>query len=122
MTTHAAQSAVEHAMAVFEREPCGITFASMLEAHLLHGFVFSRPDFFVMLRPVVSSAPRADIIDSWHCFHGEPCDCWHIALASGNLAKAWDFLPCELPLMSFERRNRLRFHDLRTLRSSITKG
>src|SRR5512136_811009 len=107
------------ALEVYRREVCGSTFEDDLSAHLLHGCVFSRPDFFVMLRPVCSKAPREQIIDPWHVFHTD-YDCWHMYLFAGNMARAWDFLPFPLPLVSFEKRNSLRFYDLGSFRRHST--
>jgi hypothetical protein len=113
---------VEKAARIYQLEPCGGTFLSDLEAHLLHGFVFSRPDLFVMLRPVRLMfdadgrvCNKADIIDPWICHH-DP-DCWHVALFAGNAARAWEFLPWDMPWMSFERKNVLRFYRTESLRN-----
>lgn len=112
-------SAIAKALEVYKRETCGSTFESDLEAHFAHGMVFSRPDFFVMLRPVCSTAPTSEIINPWHVFH-DGYDCWHIYLFAGNMARAWDFLPFALPLVSFEKRNSLRFYRLDAFRHRIT--
>lgn len=106
---------VERAAAVYEREPCSYTFKEDLEFHLLNGFVFSRPDFFVMGRPVVRSAP-ADIITGHHRFHSSDCDTWHVYLVAGNMARMWDMLPWELPFVSIERGNVLKFYRLASIR------
>jgi hypothetical protein len=103
------------ALAVYTREPCARSFREDLEWHLLNGFVFSRPDFFVMGRPVVSQA-APEMIVGQHRFPSGLCDCWHIYLFAGNVARAWDMLPWDLPLVSFERSNVLRFHSLAAMR------
>jgi hypothetical protein len=105
-------NAVERAAKVYEREECSGTFRSDLEAHLLNGFAISRPDYFVMGRPVIRSADPRLIVDPWHKFHSSDCDTWHVFLFAGNIARAWAFLPWPLPFMSFERRNRLRFYSM----------
>lgn len=110
---------IAKALEVYAREQCGSTFEDDLSAHFKHGMVFSRPDFFVMLRPVCSCAPVAQIIDPWHVFHTD-YDCWHMYLFAGNMARAWDFLPFPLPLVSFEKRNSLRFYRLESFRRRIT--
>jgi hypothetical protein len=107
---------VERAAAIYAKEPCSGTFRSDLEAHLLYGFVFSRPDFFVMGRPVIKAAPYAEIVDPWQVFPSSQCDCWHVFLMAGNVARALAMIPWELPWLSFERRNVLRFARLDRIR------
>lgn len=108
----------QRAARVYELEPCARTFAEDLEWHLVNGFVFSRPDFFVMGRPVVSTVATFDPgkIVGLHRFPSSLCDCWHVYLMAGNVARAWDMLPWELPLVSFERGNVLRVHRLAAIR------
>lgn len=106
---------VERAAAVYRSEPCAHTFRADLEFYLLNGFVCSRPDYFVMGRPVMRHASQ-DLIVGHYRFPSGACDCWHVALHSGNVARAWDFLPWDLPWVSFERENVLRFHTLRSIR------
>lgn len=100
---------VERAAEVYQREPCARSFRDDLEIHLLHGFVFSRPDFFVMGRPVIRSAPRELIVNPLHRFPSSECDTWHVYLMAGNLAPAYSIMPWPLPWLSFERKNVLRF-------------
>lgn len=96
---------------VYHREACRRTFREDLEAHLLHGFVYSTSDRFVMARPVVVNAPDADIVDPWHnSWDGEP-DCWHLYLFSGNMISAFQSAPYKLPWVSFERNNILRRYE-----------
>lgn len=110
-------SPAERAAQVYEREWCARSFREDLSWHLTNGFVFSRPDFFVMGRPVVAyTAP--DCIVGQYKYPSGICDCWHIYLFAGNIARAWDMLPWELPLVSFERGagNVLRFYRLSSIR------
>lgn len=109
---------VERAAAVYQSEACARTFREDLEAHLLSGFVFSRPDYFIMGRPVIRTAEAALILDPWHHFPSAECDCWHVWLMAGNTVKAWDIMPWPLEWVSFERKNELRFYrtaDIRRL-------
>jgi len=97
------------------------TFRSDLEAHLLHGYVWSTPEWFVMARPVASDGDHDQIKDAWHVF--DPFDCWHIfAYANttphnlrGLVEKFLRLMPYELPLVSWEREkdNDLRFYNLK---------
>jgi len=95
----------ERALAAFQAEYSPLTFDEVLTWHLLNGFVFSRPDFFVLGRPVVSSAPYALLADPSHHFPSTECDAWLVYLAAGNTARMWEILPWPLPLIGFERRN-----------------
>ena len=114
-------SPAEQAAAVYEREPCARTFEEDLEAHLLHGWVVSTPQFFVMARPVDSAAQPACIVNPWHRFPPEACDTWHIYLAAGDLCAALQWLPHPLPKIAFERRNILRYYRLESLTQLIAR-
>lgn len=112
-------SPVEIAARVYETEPCKRTFREDLEAHLLHGYVFSTPEYFVMGRAAVSSANPADIVNPWHLFHVEHCDAWLVYLCAGDWLKAMERLPYPLPLIGWERRNILRFWPFDRFKESI---
>ncbi len=101
----------EEAKAVYSREPCKRTFDEDVLLHLQFGFIFSTPEFFIMGRPVDSTAPAADVVNPGVSFPPESCDCWHIYLMAGNCGKAWSIMPWHLPLVSWERRNELRFYS-----------
>jgi len=106
----------QQAAEAFLAEPHARSLTEDLEAHLINGFVFSRPDYFVMGRPVIRTAPEAQIVDPWHRFPSGQCDCWHVYLMAGNMAKAWEILPWAMPWMSFERKNELRFVPLEAMK------
>jgi hypothetical protein len=106
---------VERAAQIYQAELCAHTFREDMEFYLLNGFVFSRPDFFVMGRPVVSVASQEQITGH-HRFPSRGCDCWHIHLAAGNLPRMWAMLPWDMAIISFERKNELRFLKLSTMR------
>ena len=88
---------------------------------LLHGWVVSTPQFFVMARPVDSAAQPACIVNPWHRFPPEACDTWHIYLAAGDLRAALAWLPHPLPKIAFERRNILRYYRLESLAQLIAR-
>ena len=102
-------SPFEQAAQVYQRERCARSFTEDVELHFLHGFVFSRPDFFIMGRPVIKAAPYALIVDPAHLFPSSECDCWMVYLMAGNIARSWVTLPWPLPWLAFERKNELRF-------------
>ena len=94
--------------------------------HFNHGFVFSTPRYFMMGRPVVSSASPAEILDYSHKFDdvllnpsrlgGAGLDAWFVACAAGNLSDAWSILPWKLPLIGFDRKGEIRFYELERVR------
>lgn len=103
----------EQAADVYNREFCVRTFNDDLKAHLLHGYVYSTPEFFVMGRPVMSTAPGHDVVNPWVNWHESDCDAWLVYLMAGDIRKALTMLPYPLPLIGFERKNILRFYPLR---------
>jgi hypothetical protein len=107
---------VERAAAVYEREPCARAFVADLELHLLHGYVFNTPEWFMMARPVWSCASHELIIDpSFNDF--AVLDTWHVYLFSGTniyraAFKAQQLAARVMENVSFEKRNRLRMHRM----------
>lgn len=106
-------NAAFQALAVYDREPCARSFEADLAAHLTNGFVWSAPDCFWMARPVDSTAPVEQIVDPRCTF--THCDAWLIYLAAGRdpipmLREQARKLPYQLPLVGWEKRNRLRWY------------
>jgi len=101
---------IETAAAVYDREPCARTFSEDLHAHYKHGHVHSTPDYFAMGRKVYRFAQPKDIINPWFNLWESPPDCWHLYLFTGDVRKAFLAADVQLPHVSFERRNRLRFY------------
>lgn len=99
---------VELVAAVYQQEECARSFREDLEAHLLHGYVYSHPEAFVMGRPVRKDAPYEDIVNPWVNFT-DP-DCWHLYLFAGAFHHAFAAPPFQLPWVSYERKNKLRFY------------
>jgi hypothetical protein len=93
---------------VYQNEVCARTFKEDLYAHYVTGYVISTPTYFVMGRPVLSSATYEEITNP-HLSFKEP-DCWHLYLYSGPLIHAFLAAPYRLPFVSFERKNILRFY------------
>jgi hypothetical protein len=105
---------------VYEREPCARTFREDVEAHLLNGYVFSTPEYFVLARPVDSSAPDALVVNPWHAFPAECCDAWLLYLVAGRMDAAWRLFPYHLPKIGVERKNVLRYYGFEFLDSKIS--
>jgi hypothetical protein len=108
---------VERAAEVYKREPCARTFLEDLQIHLRTGYVFSTPTLFVMARPVRRDGDHSEIVNPEHVFT-DP-DTWHIYLMSGDMAQIWDYAPFDLPYVSFERGNRLRFWDNAKIKDKV---
>lgn len=109
----------QQARRVYDLEPCARRFVDDLELHLLRGFVVSTPEYFIMGRPVPRMANPALILNPAVDFDLVDCDCWHIYLAAGRLDSFWLYYPIDLPWVSWERRNRLRFHRMERIRTRI---
>jgi len=110
---------VEAAAAVYQREACARSFVEDLELHLLHGYVFNTPDWFMMARPVWSRAPHELIVDpSYNEF--SLLDTWHVYLFSGSdiyraAYKAQQLAGLVMENVSFEKRNRLKLYRMADL-------
>jgi len=109
------------AVRVYETEPCVRTFRQDLELHLLTGYVFSTPEYFIMGRPVNRYAAHSLIIDPLVCFPKEEWNCWHIYVMSGNIALCWDREPLKLPFVSWEKRNKLKIYPMNAIRTRINR-
>jgi hypothetical protein len=106
------------------------TFREDLEAHLLHGYVFSTPGWFVMGRPVDSTASAEAINDPWHVFPLATHDCWFIHAYAhtaqinfrGLVENVLRVMPYELPLAAWMRMRdeRVRIYSIQKLRSWTT--
>lgn len=112
---------VEQAAAVYEREWCAASFREDVEAHLLGGYVHSTPAAFVMARPVCSTAAEGLILDPWHAFEPAACDAWLIWLAAGDVAGLLALFPRRLPLLGWQKRNRLRWHGFESALAKLAK-
>lgn len=78
-------------------------FVNYVVHHHRHGFVFSRPDLFVMGRAVVRHAPTEAIRDCRVLFQRESADCWHIFAAAGDMRRMWQVAPWPLPWFCWSR-------------------
>lgn len=87
----------------YEKHPRAEPFLYYVRLYACHGFVFSRPDFFCMGRPVPSSAEPARILDDREQFHGEERDAWYVMAAAGNTARMWSVVPFALPWFCWTR-------------------
>jgi hypothetical protein len=105
---------------VYEREPCARTFAEDIIAHLEGGYVVNSPTVFLMFRPVARAGEEEEIVNPWRCFPAP--DCWHVYLASGDSSEFASHFPFPLPWVSFERKNRLRFHRFRHFKGLLSRA
>lgn len=85
-------------------EPEGQTLEWYVMLHLRNGWVVSaNADYFVMGKPVVSTAPAELFAKPEHVFPIEQCDAWYVSAMAGDMAKAWAAMPYPLPLMCYHR-------------------
>lgn len=81
----------------------GGDFKEELEAHLLHGFVFSTPDLFLMGRTV----PRGvDVSDLWQTWPKAECDAWFVWVGVGDAHALLALMPFPLPWIGWQRQGR----------------
>ena len=113
---------VELAASVYAHEPCARTFREDLEAHLLNGWVFSTPEFFVMGRLVHKDAHPLEIVNPWHMFPADQCNAWLVYLAAGDLSKMWPVMPAVKKWVGWERGNVLRWWRFESLEKRFTSA
>lgn len=103
----------------YRTHPAVRPFGLYVEWHLQAGFVAATDDFFVMGRAVNSKAQSWRIQESMQVWPRHAQDCWYIFAMCGDIAKVWQALPYELPLIAFNRHQQkeLRFVSLDRLRS-----
>lgn len=89
--------------AMYERAPRAEPFLYYVRLYASRGFVFARPDLFVMGRAVPRRALPARILDDRNRFDGETCDCWYLRDAAGEMSRMWSVLPWELPWFCWTR-------------------
>lgn len=83
----------------------GETFAEVVAAHMLNGYVLAGPDFFLMGRAVPLGVEDSQLLDFNKTFHVEQCDAWFVAYFAGNLAAGLRHIPRPLPWVIFARDN-----------------
>lgn len=101
----AAMTAAQKYVDLFGDELGGeyLTFGQMVDAHLVNGYVFSAPDYFVCARPVPSTASEDLILNVSHPFALEDCDAWFVAMLAGDLRKVWTYFPFSLEYCGYQR-------------------
>jgi hypothetical protein len=103
----------------------GWDFGDVLGLHLLYGYVFNGPDYFVM-----GHAVGGDDTDLWldlmHPFPRAEQTGWAVSACAGNWQRALlDTLPYELPFLFFQRFGRdMRWHRVKveSLKSRYAKS
>lgn len=108
----------ERAFATYDAEE---DFWRDLHAHLACGYVHSTPDYFVMARPVLSTARPEEIANAFKTW-SEP-DAWFIWLMAGDMTKAWGRFPFELPLIGFSRRGgKAKFLSFQAVKKRLARS
>lgn len=99
---------------VYAQEDCPRSFWQDVQDHFLNetAYVISTPEVFVMARPVNCLAASAEIVDPNVEFPRDQQNAWLVYLLAGSLRKALDYLPYQLPMIGWERKNCLRWYEL----------
>lgn len=110
-------SPVQIAAVIYRTEPCARSFREDLEAHLLHGIVYSTATAFAMARYVSADWSGEDVVNPW-CNGGnrDHLDTLHVYLAAGDLSEMLAVTHLQVKNISFERSNRLRIYDYLTFK------
>lgn len=81
--------------------------------HARHGYVIATPCEYALARPVALQWSEEKIcsIEENNLSEFEltwPLNCWHVSVAVGELGKLLDYLPYQLPYISYERREKFK--------------
>jgi hypothetical protein len=80
--------------------------------HCVNGYVYASPLGLAMARPVSSKWTTEQILD--YTEQGieltSDLDCWHVHIVVGDLTHLLSLIPHSLPLISYERKGKLKFH------------
>ena len=95
----------------------GGDFREELEAYLLHGYVFSTPDLFLMGRAMPRSADASDL---WVSYPVEECDAWFVWLGVGDALRLLELMPFPLPWIGWARQGRA-WEDVHWLPTEILR-
>lgn len=102
------------ARVVYESLGSDWPFTSVIEMHLLGGYVVSTPEYFILARPVDSTADEARILNPLISF-SKP-DAWFIFAYAGDISRAWDYFPVFYPKVGWQRANRpIRFYPMENI-------
>jgi hypothetical protein len=110
---------IYQAAMVYQREPCARTFQEDLDIHLMTGYVYSTPEYFVMGRAVSSKAPESQIVDPRVPFPDDECDCWMVYLAAGDLTQLFKHDLVGYPYVCWEKRNKLKIYSLAAVKERV---
>jgi hypothetical protein len=111
---------VQLAAQVYQDEPCARSFQEDLEAHLLHGYVYSNHDVFLLARPVWSKAPTENIVNPWFNTFSH-IDAWHVYLVAGDMMAPFRVAPYRLPFVTFEKRNKIRKYQWSEIKYHVAR-
>jgi hypothetical protein len=110
---------------------CDRSFRGDLEQHLLNGYVFSTPEFFLMGRAVDSTASMEDINDPSLAFPRDRQDCWLVyayadimgSSPRGLVKNVLTMMPYHLPMVAWQRKrhSRLRYYQINQLQKWTQK-
>lgn len=90
-------------------------FQRDLAYYLTRGFVWSSPDAFICMRPIMRSEGTSS------CPTLDKADCWLVWWAVGDMVEMFRVAPVRLPYIAFYRKDRdgLRVYEFDKLRRKI---
>lgn len=83
----------------YELSPHSRPWGWWVEWHMLNGFGFWTPDYFIMGRPIDKNLPFHDL----SLAPKETANAWYVFAMAGDLSKVWEILPYPLGYVAFER-------------------
>ncbi len=98
-----AVSPYERLAAEYAANPREQPFSFYVVWHMIHGFVFSAPDFFIMGRAINKAYAERNGLELVPHEEAPMADTWYLHAFSGDMAKAWSILPYPLPYIAWER-------------------
>lgn len=117
----------EQVKRLYDENPVEGTFHDYLHTHMMRGFVYVTPSYFVMGRGVDKDAPQEEVTDCTVEFTRERQNCWFVHAMAGDIRQAIEVMPYQLGHIGFVRlaagRSELaiyRTEDLRR-RTAITQ-
>ena len=93
-----------------------------VDQHVMHGYVYSTPEYFMLLRPVDRYATESRISDPSYVFTPESCNCWFVMMMAGDLRRCFVNQPYYLPFCGYAYKDRLRFYKTDTIKLRVERS
>jgi hypothetical protein len=113
---------IERVVEVYALDAGRRSFREDLEAHLLHGWVYSTPSAFAMARLVPRGAGGEELADVWAVWPLWECDAWFVWCACGDLGVIAGWMPHVMPWVGFARGDCVRWWRIERFVRWVRKG